>query len=387
MPSPDGLVNQVRAAWPSLDASKRSQWASLWAGMRISNPAAVHVVARQPWRLCSHRASARCRAPRAVQLRHCGPRLLTSRHIPQASRRSARHPSCRVFQRLRGGDGRPCGLGAAPHRSPTLTRFVHLMPFPASAHPCMCAVAASTARLSLPPKPLYPRPATPDPRLAATTSGPGSAAPPSGAASSASGPKPSLFASALGALSSSLSGSSNSSPGASPAPPHAASAGAGPLGPGPTEPAQDSAPQSVVSPRSRGAGEQSADPHQRRCPHTTCNSHDHAAAPDLARLRAHAACASHGFTRPRAQPRPYQTTSAVLARVSFPLSQVGVWPGFSRLNHACAPNAVHYTVRGTMLVRAVQVSAWLRAPMPRLLCLATSPAEPRGRGQPRLFLT
>jgi len=31
----------------------------------------------------------------------------------------------------------------------------------------------------------------------------------------------------------------------------------------------------------------------------------------------------------------------------------GLWPAFSFLNHACAPNAVHFAVGGTMLVRAV----------------------------------
>jgi hypothetical protein len=31
----------------------------------------------------------------------------------------------------------------------------------------------------------------------------------------------------------------------------------------------------------------------------------------------------------------------------------GLWPAFCFLNHACAPNAVHFAVHGTMLVRAV----------------------------------
>ncbi|GLC45339.1 hypothetical protein PLESTF_001753100 [Pleodorina starrii] len=38
-----------------------------------------------------------------------------------------------------------------------------------------------------------------------------------------------------------------------------------------------------------------------------------------------------------------------------PQSHVGLWPYFSNINHACAPNCVHYVVGSTMVVRAVQV--------------------------------
>ncbi|GIL66850.1 hypothetical protein Vafri_20243 [Volvox africanus] len=37
-----------------------------------------------------------------------------------------------------------------------------------------------------------------------------------------------------------------------------------------------------------------------------------------------------------------------------PRSHVGIWPHFSNINHACAPNCVHYVVDSTMVVRAVQ---------------------------------
>ncbi|GIL87194.1 hypothetical protein Vretimale_14286 [Volvox reticuliferus] len=37
-----------------------------------------------------------------------------------------------------------------------------------------------------------------------------------------------------------------------------------------------------------------------------------------------------------------------------PRSHVGIWPHFCTLNHACAPNCVHYVVDSTMVVRAVQ---------------------------------
>ncbi|KXZ52440.1 hypothetical protein GPECTOR_9g484 [Gonium pectorale] len=49
-----------------------------------------------------------------------------------------------------------------------------------------------------------------------------------------------------------------------------------------------------------------------------------------------------------------EAASAAAAAAAGVRSCVGVWPHFSSLNHACAPNCVHYVVGSTMVVRAVQ---------------------------------
>ncbi|EFJ48038.1 hypothetical protein VOLCADRAFT_91197 [Volvox carteri f. nagariensis] len=51
----------------------------------------------------------------------------------------------------------------------------------------------------------------------------------------------------------------------------------------------------------------------------------------------------------------YEDLPAADLRGLPPRSHVGLWPYFNQLNHACAPNCVHYVVGSTMVVRAVQV--------------------------------
>lgn len=38
-------------------------------------------------------------------------------------------------------------------------------------------------------------------------------------------------------------------------------------------------------------------------------------------------------------------------------SVLGIWPAFSMFNHSCLPNAVYYTIRDRMVVRAIAAVA------------------------------
>lgn len=77
-------------------------------------------------------------------------------------------------------------------------------------------------------------------------------------------------------------------------------------------------------------------------PHTTAHCHDR----DNERAAAMHACAGDA----------YDDLACASLLGQAPSSHVGLWPGFTLLNHSCMPNCVHYIAAGhLMVVRASQV--------------------------------
>ncbi|GLI71587.1 hypothetical protein VaNZ11_016853 [Volvox africanus] len=77
--------------------------------------------------------------------------------------------------------------------------------------------------------------------------------------------------------------------------------------------------------------------------------------PSLTAASAAAAVDFHAVVSYNAYGDAYEDLPSLILRGGGPpRSHVGIWPHFSNLNHACAPNCVHYVVDSVMVVRAVQ---------------------------------